>query len=85
MKTKQGIILCLLTITLLSKVYSGEAWIDYNNLEKIELGESRKKVISTLGEPLLILASSEDDNTVYLFYNYHIKKYTNKNNQHLSM
>ena len=80
MKTKQGIILCLLTITLLSKVYSGEAWIDYNNLEKIELGESRKKVISTLGEPLLILASSEDDNTVYLFYNYHIKKYQTKKN-----
>ena len=41
-------------------------------------GSSRNEVISTLGEPILVLASSEDDNTVYLFYNYHIKNYKTK-------
>ena len=36
---------------------------------------SRNDVASTLGEPILILADTEYDNTVYVFYNYHIKRY----------
>ena len=52
-----------------------EPWIDYENISKIELGANREGVISSLGDPLLILASSEYDNTLYLFYNYHVKSY----------
>jgi len=78
MKTKQAIISYILVITLLSRVLGGESWIDYNNLKKIMLGSNKDEVVSTLGEPLLILASAEDDHTVYLFYNYHIKKYQAK-------
>ena len=36
---------------------------------------SRDDVASTLGEPILILADTEYDNTVYVFYNYHIKRF----------
>ena len=54
---------------------SSEAWIDYNDISKIEIGMSRGDVASSLGEPILILADSEYDNTVYVFYNYHIKRY----------
>jgi len=36
---------------------------------------SREDVATTLGEPILILADTEYDNTVYVFYNYHIKRY----------
>jgi len=54
---------------------SSESWIDYNDISKIEIGMSRNDVASTLGEPILILASTEYDNTVYIFYNYHIKRY----------
>jgi len=36
---------------------------------------SRNDVASTLGEPILILADTEYNNTVYIFYNYHIKRY----------
>ena len=54
---------------------SSESWIDYNDISKIELGMSRDDVASTLGEPILILADTEYDNTVYVFYNYHIKRY----------
>ena len=78
MKKKQGIILYILVITFLSQVFGGESWIDYNSLKKIVPGSNRNEVISTLGEPILVLASSEDDNTIYLFYNYHIKNYKTK-------
>ena len=78
MKKKQRIISCLFVITLISQVGGGESWIDYDNIKKIMPGSSRNEVISTLGEPILVLASSEDDNTVYLFYNYHIKNYETK-------
>ena len=78
MKKKQRIISYLFVITLISQVGGGESWIDYDNLKKIMPGSSRNEVISTLGEPVLVLASSEDDNTVYLFYNYHIKNYKTK-------
>ena len=54
---------------------SSESWIDYNDISKIELGMSRNDVASTLGEPILILADTEYDNTVSVFYNYHIKRY----------
>ena len=54
---------------------TSESWIDYNDLSKIEIGMSRNDVASTLGEPILILADTEYDNTVYVFYNYHIKRY----------
>ena len=78
MKKKQGIILYILVITFLSQVFGGESWIDYNSLKKIGPGSNRAEVISALGEPILVLASSEDDHTVYLFYNYHIKNYETK-------
>ena len=54
---------------------SSESWIDYNDISKIEIGMSRNDVASILGEPILILADTEYDNTVYIFYNYHIKRY----------
>ena len=54
---------------------TSESWIDYNDLSKIEIGMSRNDVASTLGEPILILADTEYDNTVYIFYNYHIKRF----------
>ena len=54
---------------------TSESWIDYNDLSKIEIGMSRNDVASTLGEPILILADTEYNNTVYIFYNYHIKRY----------
>ena len=55
-----------------------EPWIDYDNMSTIELGSNREDVISSLGEPVLMLGSSEYDNTVYLFYNYHVKSYNAK-------
>ena len=58
-----------------SGLNSSESWIDYNDISKIEIGMSRNDVASTLGEPILILADTEYDNTVYVFYNYHIKRY----------
>ena len=54
---------------------SSESWIDYNDISKVEIGMSRNDVATTLGEPILILADTEYDNTVYNFYNYHIKLY----------
>ena len=54
---------------------SSESWIDYNDISKIEISMSRDDVASTLGEPILILADTEYDNTVYVFYNYHIKRF----------
>jgi len=54
---------------------SSEAWVDYNDISKIKIGMSREDVATTLGEPILILADTEYDNTAYLFYNYHIKRY----------
>ena len=54
---------------------SSESWIDYNDISKIEIGMSRNDVASRLGDPILILADTEYDNTVYVFYNYHIKRY----------
>ena len=58
-----------------SGLNSSESWIDYNGISKIEIGMNRHDVASILGEPILILANTEYDNTVYIFYNYHIKRY----------
>ena len=54
---------------------SSESWIDYNDISKVKIGMSRDDVDTTLGEPILILADTEYDNTVYVFYNYHIKRF----------
>ena len=55
-----------------SLLHALEPWIDYDNLSTIELGANRERVISSLGDPVLILANSEYDNALYLFYNYQI-------------
>ena len=74
---KYLLIICIYMLVLgsFSVLFSAESWIDYSNLSKIELGSNMEDVISSLGEPVLILGSSEYDNTVYLFYNYHVKNY----------
>ena len=74
---KYLLIICIYMLVLgsFSVLFSAESWIDYSYLSKIELGSNMEDVISSLGEPVLILASSEDDNMMYLFYNYHIKNY----------
>ena len=74
---KYLLIICIYMLLLgfSSVLVAIEPWIDYNSISKIELGSNKEDVVSSLGEPVLILASSEDDNTMYLFYNYHIKNY----------
>ena len=61
-----------------SALIAAEPWVDYNSISKIELDSNMENVISSLGEPVLILGDSEYDNTMYLFYNYHIKNYNAK-------
>ena len=58
-----------------SMLFADEPWIDYDDISKIELETNKEDVISSLGEPVLVLGSSEYDNTIYLFYNYHVKSY----------
>ena len=72
----------LLVICMYMLVFGGfsiltanEPWIDYDDISKIELGSNKEDVISSLGEPILVLGSSEYDNTIYLFYNYNVKRY----------
>jgi len=72
---KYLLIICIYMFMLDFALIAAEPWIDYNGVSKIELGANKEDVISSLGEPVLILASSEYDNTMYLFYNYHIKSY----------
>ena len=61
---------------------SSENWVDYNHLSEISVGLSQKELEKTLGEPLLILGDNEsDENIIYLFYNYHVKRYLTKNNE----
>ena len=81
-KIKTIIILGLLTIGCSSKIISSETWVDYDDVSKISLGESQNKVVSTLGEPILITADDDDDlNIIYLYYNYNVKRYLpNKTN-----
>ena len=64
---------------------SAESWIDYNGLSKISVGLSQKDIENTLGEPLLILGDNDDDeNIIYLFYNYHVKRYLPKSKERVS-
>ena len=58
-----------------SGLNSSESWIEYNDVSNIKIGMGIDSVISTLGEPILILADTEYNNTDYVFYNYHIKRY----------
>ena len=54
---------------------SSEAWVDYDRLPNIKVGLSQKEIMSILGEPLIILGDNDDsDNTICLFYNYHVKR-----------
>ena len=81
-KIKTIIMLGLLTIGCSSKIISSETWVDYDDVSKISLGESQNKVVSTLGEPILITADDDGDlNIIYLYYNYNVKRYLpNKTN-----
>ena len=48
-------------------------------MSKINTGLSQKELRKTLGEPLLVLGNNEsDENTIYLYYNYHVKSYLSK-------
>ena len=58
-----------------ARINSSESWVDYDHISKLELGMNKNDIISILGEPILVLADSEYDNTFYVFYNYHIKNY----------
>ena len=80
---KYLLIICIYMFMLDFALIAAEPWIDYNGVSKIELGANKEDVISSLGEPVLILASSEYDNTMYLFYNYHVKSYNAANKDSL--
>ena len=55
---------------------STESWVDYDSLPNIKVGIGQKEIMSILGEPLIILGDNDDsDNTTFLFYNYHVKRY----------
>jgi len=58
-----------------SGLNSSESWIEYNDISNIKIGMGIDNVISILGEPILILADTEYNNTNYVFYNYRIKRY----------
>ena len=64
-----------------ARISSSESWVDYDHLAKLELGMNKNDIISILGDPILVLADSEYDNTFYVFYNYHIKKYQSNNTE----
>ena len=78
---KYLLIICMYMVVFCcsSVLLAIEPWIDYDDILKIELGANKEDVISSLGEPVLVLGSSEYDNTVNLFYNYHIKSYNKIN------
>ena len=59
-----------------SYTQSTESWVDYDSLPNIKVGIGQKEIMSILGEPLIILGDNDDsDNTTFLFYNYHVKRY----------
>ena len=74
-KIKTVIILSFLTFGCSSKTILSESWVDYDGVSEISLGESQDVVKSSLGEPILITADDGGGNIIYLYYNYHIKKY----------
>ena len=78
---KYNLIICIyiLVFGFSSFIAATEAWIDYDGVSKIKLGSNKEDVVSSLGEPILMLGSAEYDNTIYLFYNYHVKSYNTSN------
>ena len=81
-KIKVVTILLIITCGCSYQSRSSENWVDYNRLSEISVGLSQKELEKTLGEPLLILGNNEsDENIIYLFYNYHVKRYLTKNNE----
>ena len=71
-------VLFLICTFCYSFAVSSETYIDYDGLSKIELNMNKDDVVSVLGEPILVLADSEYDNTIYLLYNYKIKQFNLK-------
>ena len=70
------IILAIIIAGCGSYTKSTESWVDYDSLPNIRVGIGQKEIMSILGEPLIILGDNDDsDNTTYLFYNYHVKRY----------
>ena len=70
------IILAIIIAGCGSYTQSTESWVDYDSLPNIKVGIGQKEIMSILGEPLIILGDNDDsDNTTFLFYNYHVKRY----------
>ena len=70
------IILAIIIGGCATHTQSTESWVDYDSLPNIKVGIGQKEIMSILGEPLIILGDNDDsDNTTYLFYNYHVKRY----------
>ena len=75
-KIKIAAVLLLILCGCSPQSRSSENWVDYDRLPNIKAGLSQKEIMSILGEPLLILGDNDDsDNTIYLFYNYNVKRY----------
>ena len=67
-------------------INSSESWIDYNSLSSVSTGLSQEELKESLGEPLLVLGNNDnEENRVYLFYNYRVKRNLSKNNQRDSL
>ena len=70
------IILAIISVGCGAYTKSTESWVDYASLPNIKVGIGQKEIMSILGEPLIILGDNDDsDNTTFLFYNYHVKRY----------
>ena len=70
------IILAIIIAGCGSYTKSTESWVDYDSLPNITVGIGQEAIMSILGEPLIILGDNDDsDNTTFLFYNYHVKRY----------
>jgi len=81
-KIKIAAVLLLILCGCSHQSKSSENWVDYNHLSKIDVGLSQKELEGVLGEPLLVLGENDgDENTLYLFYNYHVKRYLLKSNE----
>ena len=81
-KIKVVTILLIITCGCSYQSRSSENWVDYNHLSKINVGLSQNELKKTLGEPLLVLGDNDsEENTLYLFYNYHVKRYLLKSNE----
>ena len=76
MFNKYFIILAIISGGCGSHTQSTESWVDYDSLPNIKVGIGQKEIMSILGEPLIIFGDNDDsDNTTFLFYNYHVKRY----------